>query len=341
VLVKWIDHRGFVTHEYTGQDMQDLVCLVANKLKKSLKLKKGERVILSYPPTGLDFYFVYLACIKEGFVAVPVYPPSPGRLATDLERLNRIMQTCEATVVLTDSVYGKQRQALKLKSILAKGKWPKAKWHSIDLKWAAKERSKQGAAAIIKANLEAKTDVKPSDLAFLQFTSGSTGDPKGVMVAHSNLVENARIIAWSVPNPRISVSWLPMYHDMGLIGFYATLADQGRWCTMSPFTFLKTPAIWIHCLSREKVRSPSLSLTLSLTFSLTLSLSVCVCVSVCLCPLICSSVSLCISKSFTYILFLRFDAGYIRPFPQFRAGADGQEVEGHAALAEREAPGSF
>eukprot|EP00457_Paulinella_chromatophora_P000641 gb/GEZN01000641.1/.p1 GENE.gb/GEZN01000641.1/~~gb/GEZN01000641.1/.p1 ORF type:complete len:1248 (-),score=241.66 gb/GEZN01000641.1/:97-3840(-) len=251
VLLKWIDHRGFVTAQYTGQEIHHLVCLMSHRLE-ALKLQHGDRVLLSYPPTGLDFYFAYLACLKRGVVAVPVYPPSPGRLVTDLERLNRIVATCQAKDILTDSDYSKARQVLKIKSVLAKGRWPKVKWHVLDLRWAHQQKRSKVAGAIIRAETEAKSPVRPRDLAFLQFTSGSTGEPKGVMVAHSNLVQNSRIINWSCPRPHIAVSWLPMYHDMGLIGFYATLTDQGRWCTMSPFTFLKNPSIWIHCLSREQ-----------------------------------------------------------------------------------------
>eukprot|EP00808_Paulinella_micropora_P026869 g4711.t1 len=252
VQLKWVDHRGFVSAQYTGQEIHDLVCLLAHRIRTEVKAKHGDRIILSYPPTGLDFYFVYLACIKQGVVAVPVYPPSPGRLVTDLERLCRIVDTCKATEVLTDNEYGKARQLLKVKSAFAKGKWPKAKWHILDLKWAHKEKRKKTSAAIIRAEAEAKDRVLFHDLAFLQFTSGSTGDPKGVMVSHGNLVENARVINWCSPRPHIAVSWLPMYHDMGLIGFFATISEEGRWVTMSPFTFLKNPAIWIHCLSREK-----------------------------------------------------------------------------------------
>ena len=96
-------------------------------------------------------------------------------------------------------------------------------------------------------------DIKPSDLAFLQFTSGSTSAPKGVMISHHNLADNLTKITTELEavDDTIVVSWLPQYHDMGLIGSYlGVLYSGGSGYYLSPLTFLQRPAIWIEAVSR-------------------------------------------------------------------------------------------
>ena len=205
----------------------------------------GDRVMLVYPP-GLDFIIAFLACLRAGIVAVPVYPPIPTRLAKDLNMFVSVHETCGATVALTNNQYNWAKKAVGLKNKFVKSgglKWPEMSWIVTD-----------------KINLKKVADVPlpapaQEDVAFLQFTSGSTADPKGVMVAHSNLADNLRTIIdrLRASDATVVVSWLPQYHDMGLIGSYmGAMYCGGSGVYMSPVTFIRNPPLWVQTVSKYK-----------------------------------------------------------------------------------------
>jgi amino acid adenylation domain-containing protein len=198
--------------------------------------KPGARVVLLYPP-GLDYISAFFGCLYGGFVAVPAYPPDPSRLNRTLPRLQGIARDAGAEIVLTTSPILAITDSLgAIAPDLATKKWL--------------------ATDDLAAGLDAgwrRPDVGAETLAFLQYTSGSTGSPKGVMLTHGNLLANERMIqnVFKLDVDSVGVGWLPLYHDMGLIGNVLQTIYVGFHCVlMSPLDFLHRPARWLEAISR-------------------------------------------------------------------------------------------
>ncbi|KYC36940.1 AMP-dependent synthetase [Scytonema hofmannii PCC 7110] len=192
----------------------------------------GERVLLLYPP-GLEFIAAFFASLYAGVTAVPVYPPRGKQRMT---RLQAIAQDAQATKALTtSSVITNLAQSFKEEPELAALQCIATDEIAIDLAddWFFPE-------------------IANNSLALLQYTSGTTGNPKGVMVNHDNLLYNSALIYQSfehTPDSR-GVIWLPPYHDMGLIGGVLQPLYGGFSVTlMSPESFLQKPFRWLKAIS--------------------------------------------------------------------------------------------
>ncbi len=195
----------------------------------------GERGLLLYP-AGLEFIAAFFGCLYAGVVAVPAYPPRRNRT---LERIEAIAADAQARVALTTTEVLARVQCVLDQS-------PNLK----TMPWLATDQVATGEEADWR-----EPDVHGDTLAFLQYTSGSTGKPKGVMLNHANLLHNSALIAYAFENTRsgVGVFWLPMYHDMGLIG--GILQPLYLGCPnvlMSPVSFLQKPFRWLQAISRFK-----------------------------------------------------------------------------------------
>lgn len=195
----------------------------------------GLRALLLYPP-GLEFISAFLGCLYAGVVAVPAYPPRPNM---NLLRLQAIVTDAQATIVLTT-----KSLLANLESRLAENP------ELATIPWLTTDN--------IDSNLSSdwqEVRLEKDTLAFLQYTSGSTGTPKGVMITHGNLLSNQRLIKTGFGNSEktIGVSWLPLFHDMGLIGKVLQPLYLGiPSILMSPVTFLQKPVYWLQAISRYK-----------------------------------------------------------------------------------------
>src|SRR6185295_13505400 len=200
--------------------------------------RPGDRVILLYPP-GLDFVTAFFGAIYAGMIAVPCYPPHRLQLARSLPRLTTIIGNAEPSFVLctaevATSVPGWVVHAPELDA----------------LPWIITDTLDDDVAAVWK-----EPDVGPSTLAFLQYTSGSTAAPRGVMVTHGNLLHNLAAINYVEENDSesVSVSWLPVIHDMGLIEGVLEPAYAGYPAyLMSPVTFLQRPVRWLRAITKYR-----------------------------------------------------------------------------------------
>ena len=193
----------------------------------------GQRALLLYP-AGLEFIAAFFGCLYAGVVAVPVYPPRRNR---SLLRIQAIADDAEAKVALTTEAVLQRVESLIDETP-----------HLKHLTWLATCQVPEGAED--DWNMP---DVHGDTLAFLQYTSGSTGVPKGVMLNHANLVHNSALIAYSFEHTRsgLGVFWLPSYHDMGLIGGILQPIYLGRpSILMSPMSFLQKPFRWLSAISR-------------------------------------------------------------------------------------------
>ncbi|MFY0563643.1 condensation domain-containing protein [Archangium lansingense] len=199
---------------------------------------QGERVLLLYPP-GLDYVTAFVGCIYAGAIAVPAYPPDPMRLGRTLPRLEALISDARARFALTNELIRSMADGLAEQFPGLAG-----------LKWVATDEVPAEAASAWK-----DPGLTRESLAFLQYTSGSTGTPRGVMLSHGNLLHNSKAIQRGFePSPgSVGVIWLPPYHDMGLIGgVLQPLFGGFPVVLMSPLDFLKRPARWLEALSRYR-----------------------------------------------------------------------------------------
>jgi len=196
---------------------------------------EGQRALLLYP-AGLDFIAAFFGCLYAGVVAVPAYPPRRNR---SLSRIQAIADDAEAKIALTTFPVWERVQ-----SVLDESPHLKA------IDWLSTDQLPAGAE-----NEWHVPDVHGDTLAFLQYTSGSTGQPKGVVLTHANLMHNSASIAYAFEHTRSGsgVFWLPSYHDMGLIGGILQPMYIGQAnVLMSPMSFLQKPFRWLKAISRYR-----------------------------------------------------------------------------------------
>ena len=217
----------------TYQQLQQQARAIAAQLQQ--KLSPGERALLLYP-SGLEFIVAFFGCLYADIIAVPAYPP---RRNQNLSRLQSIISDCQAKIALTT-----QTLLPNLESRLEQDP------QFAPLHWLATD-------SVDLASLSDWIDPQSSSetLAFLQYTSGSTGKPKGVMVTQGNLIHNQRTIerGFGHTDQTIFVGWLPLFHDMGLIGNVLQPLYLGIPCTlMAPVDFLQKPVRWLQAISRYR-----------------------------------------------------------------------------------------
>ncbi|MDB9529236.1 AMP-binding protein [Oscillatoria sp. CS-180] len=193
----------------------------------------GKPVLLLYPP-GMEYLVAFLGCSYAGAIAVPAYPPRPNR---SLERLQVMIQDAGAAIALTHStVLNSLEKRFLDYPFLKKLHWLAT--DSVDTTLAASWHHPQ---------------VGADDLALLQYTSGSTGNPKGVKVSQGNLIHNSARIHRFFEHSEASrgMSWLPPYHDMGLVGGILQPLYAGmNIALMPPVAFLQKPVRWLQIVSR-------------------------------------------------------------------------------------------
>ena len=192
----------------------------------------GKRAVLMYPP-GLDFIRAFLGCHYAGVVPVPAYPPRRNR---NMARVNSISENCHAAVALT------------VRTVIERSRtWLKDAPNLERLDWIATEEIPSD---IVNDWVPPK--VASSDVGLIQYTSGSTGTPKGVVLTHYNLISNCSLITQSfeVSHGTQACTWLPAYHDMGLIGGILNPLYLGSThVVMSPVAFLTYPIRWLRAIS--------------------------------------------------------------------------------------------
>lgn len=228
---------------------------MAVHLLEECKLKKGDRAMLVFFP-GLHFMISLVACFKAGIIGVPVFPPDPRKQKKDLHHFISIQSSSGSNVVLSHTLYNTAKKLAAIKNIFSSKDqgWPDLRWISVD-SVISKAKSATKASPKLAASISSLPAIQASDIAFLQYTSGSTSDPKGVMISHGNLAHNELLIARELKTTpeTVCVSWLPQYHDMGLIGSYlGCLYCGGRGYYLSPISFLKNPVQWVKSMSDFK-----------------------------------------------------------------------------------------
>ncbi len=211
-------------------------------------LRQGDRVLLVYPQS-LDFIAALVGCMTAGIIPVPVYPPNPLNPGRTVTLFAQLAAQCDAKAVLTNGEYNRMRQFGSVKNFFVRSEanWPNLSWIRTDKINADKVAANHKDISFPQCSMD--------DIAFLQFTSGSTSNPKGVMVTYANLDHQLRCNARELdfhPEARI-VMWVPQYHDFGLIsGILNALYGNGQVYMLSPIDFIKRPAVWFEVASRVR-----------------------------------------------------------------------------------------
>lgn len=198
------------------------------------QLPRGERAILMYPQ-GPDYVIAFLACLMAGVIAVPLYPPKANQ---KMFRTASVLLDCQASAILTNQIVVFAIDQLREQGMID----PRLK-------------------RIVTTGLTEEVmpielpDIATSDIAFLQYTSGSTGDPKGVIVSHGNLVANQDAIgrAFKSSQEDICLNWLPVFHDMGLIGTVLHPLYCGYTAyLMASADFTRDPLSWLEAITKYR-----------------------------------------------------------------------------------------
>lgn len=195
-----------------------------------------ERALLLYP-TGLEFIAAFFGCLYGGVIAVPLPPPNPAQPQRTLPRLRAILNDAHPAVALTTSSILSKVERLFMQA-------PELQ----TMHWLATDKVTSSLAQEWQ-----HPAVSRNTLALLQYTSGSTTVPKGVMVSHRNLLHNAAYLthALELTPDSVSVTWLPAFHDMGLTnGIIQPVYIGGRCFLMPPYSFLQRPVRWLQAISR-------------------------------------------------------------------------------------------
>jgi len=202
---------------------------------QELGLDKAEPIVIMLP-TGIDYFLTFFGILMAGGIPVPIYPPArPSQIEEHMRRHSRIVENCRARILVT---VAEGKRAAQLLMSLSPG---------LRQIVTAAELQRPAAKRLLPA-------IKAEDTAFLQYTSGSTGNPKGVILTHANLLANIRAMGKAVEadSEDVFVSWLPLYHDMGLIGAWlGSLYYAALFVVMSPLTFLARPERWLRAIERH------------------------------------------------------------------------------------------
>src|ERR1700676_1210142 len=236
LLYSYIDLNGNQIESYSYESFLHRTKVIAGHLRKAYRFAAQDRLLLAYPP-GLEMICAFFGCVRAGLIPVPVYPPSSHGFRGALYKMVHIAKDCQAAGILTSKDYhGSLKTNLARSGVSASGV-------DVDyisgLQWIVTED--------FVDTISDETFTGSSKLLFLQYTSGSTRDPKGVMVTHENILHNGPLVIDH--HAPVVVSWLPQYHDMGLIGCYLYPALKGGTTYgFAPTAFIQRPALWFDTI---------------------------------------------------------------------------------------------
>ncbi len=241
LLYSYIDLNGNPIEGYTYASFLRRTKAIAGHLRKDGRFAAQDRLLLAYPP-GLEMICAFFGCVRAGLVPVPVYPPSSRGFQSALYKMVHIAKDCQAAGILTSKDYhASLKTNLTRSGVSASGV-------DVDyisgLPWIVTEDFVDQ----ISDGLFDGPFIETSKVLFLQYTSGSTMEPKGVMVTHENILETCPLVI-DHPSP-VVVSWLPQYHDMGLIGCYLYPALRGGTTYgFASMDFIQRPILWFDAIT--------------------------------------------------------------------------------------------
>jgi thioester reductase-like protein len=257
LLYSYLDLNGNPIESYTYASFLQRTKAIARQLRNVYRFSAEERLLLAYPP-GLEMICAFFGCVRAGLIPVPVYPPGSRGFQSALYKMVHIAKDCQAAGILTSKDYHASLKTNLARSGVA------ASGVDVDyissLPWVVTEDFQDAVSAShpdsnSNGNLNGNSNghsngtlFAASKVLFLQYTSGSTMEPKGVIVSHKNILDTYNLVI-DHPEP-VVVSWLPQYHDMGLIGCYLYPALKGGTTYgFAPMDFIQRPVLWFDTIS--------------------------------------------------------------------------------------------
>jgi acyl-CoA synthetase (AMP-forming)/AMP-acid ligase II len=205
-------------------------------VRLSIEASPASRALLLYPP-GLDFLSGFFGCLYAGIVAIPLPSPERARLKRSLPRLQAIIEDAGSSLILAPAVV-----ADELRGPIAEA-LPQLRWLATDKVEAAQAEQWQMSAQ------------RPDDVAYLQYTSGSTASPRGVMLTHANVLRNLHCFGQGMDYDAssVEVTWMPHFHDYGLVGgllhpLYCNIHAH----ILSPLVLVKRPEQWLQAITQHR-----------------------------------------------------------------------------------------
>ena len=237
LLYSYLDLNGNPIESYSYAAFLQRTKAIAGHLRKERRFMPEDRLLLAYPP-GLEMICAFFGCVRAGLIPVPVYPPSSRGFQSALYKMVHIAKDCQAAGILTSKDYhASLKTNLARNGVAASG---------VDVDYIS------GLPWIVTEDFVDTISDAPfadvSKILFLQYTSGSTMEPKGVMVTHENILHTFPLVI-DHADP-VVVSWLPQYHDMGLIGCYIYPALRGGTTYgFASMDFIQRPALWFDTIT--------------------------------------------------------------------------------------------
>ncbi|NQZ11291.1 MAG: AMP-binding protein, partial [Algicola sp.] len=232
IAYEFVTTLSVPTQTITYQQLYTDVSQIAKNLLDNVK--PGKCVVLLYPPS-IEYIKAFFACVMAGVVAVPLYPPKKNSKS---DKVFVVAQASKARFALTTE---KDLPTIE------------AFWRAnsdYEMSFSSTQVLIDGSASASGAELPSVSADKP---AFLQFTSGSTGNPKGVIITHGNILANTKYLndISGANDQDVFVNWLPLFHDLGLVTAILLPAYMGvKSVLMAPATFVRNPVIWLQAMSR-------------------------------------------------------------------------------------------
>ena len=236
LLYSYLDLNGTPIECYSYASFLHRTKAIASHLRETHGFAVGDRLLLAYPP-GLEMICAFYGCVRAGLIPVPVYPPGSRGFQSALYKMVHIAKDCEAVGILTSKDYRASLKTNLTRSGVANS--------GVDIDYIS------NLPWIVTEEFVDTISDRPfnevSEILFLQYTSGSTMEPKGVVVSHENILQTYALVI-DHPDP-VVVSWLPQYHDMGLIGCYLYPALKGGTTYgFAPMDFIQRPALWFDAI---------------------------------------------------------------------------------------------
>lgn len=243
LLFCFLDDAGQEVERHTYASFMERVHVVASHLRQLPGVERGDRVLLVYPP-GLEMICALFACVGAGLVPVPAPAPSAFANAVVLRRIEGMARDCHPVLLLTSRL-GAEWVA---RATSADGAGTRGAGLPPPAAWLASDEFQHAVGSPVRLNA--------SPLFMLQYTSGSTNHPKGVMVSVANVLSNCSLVVDHVQP--VCVSWLPQHHDMGLLGYYVYIVlSGGTTYGFAPTSFIQRPALWLEAMTRYRATASS------------------------------------------------------------------------------------
>ena len=245
MLYTFLKGSGDIKEQLSYKQFSESVDRIAACLQQKVKAERGARVLLCYQP-GLEFISALFACNKAGFIGVPTSPLTSHNVSAWLFGVEHLLEDSGAECI---ALCGETTDILDAYVVGGSGDTGKQFFKQLT-----------SLTSVVTTDLEhadfTLQPISPYATFFIQYTSGSTSDPKGVEVTHDNLLANASaVVDHKAP---VAVSWLPQHHDMGLIGYYVDIMlSGGSTIGFSTASFIKRPALWFETMTKYHATASS------------------------------------------------------------------------------------